>query len=142
MHIIIVMVTSLFRRRYNSKLKFILWRSSPPLYITLLLLSWFIYFFLLSVSITHRDLTTFRLIFIRECTITIIIIILTTIIIIIDAGCATMLSSATRFYHASWGGRGVCVEELFDIIIKLWLRFRSRHLVLWSLRTYGLRQSE
>jgi hypothetical protein len=34
-----------------------------------------------------------------------------------------------------------CVLERV-LIIKLWLRFRSRHLVLWSLGTYGLRESE
>jgi hypothetical protein len=36
-----------------------------------------------------------------------------------------------------------CVLGRFlDLIIKLWLMFRSRHLVLWSLGTYGLRESE
>jgi len=38
-----------------------------------------------------------------------------------------------------WGV--VCWEEFLDLIIKLWLMFRSRHLVLWSLGTYGLRES-
>jgi hypothetical protein len=35
----------------------------------------------------------------------------------------------------------VCWKGFLDLIIKLWLIFRSRHLVLWSLRTYGLRES-
>jgi hypothetical protein len=34
----------------------------------------------------------------------------------------------------------LCVGKGF-LIMKLWLRFRSRHLVLWSLGTYGLRES-
>jgi hypothetical protein len=32
-------------------------------------------------------------------------------------------------------------EKGFGLIIKLWLRFRSRHLVLWSLETNGMRES-
>jgi hypothetical protein len=39
-----------------------------------------------------------------------------------------------------WGV--VCWEGFLDLIIKLWLMFRSRHLLLWSLRTYGLREYE
>jgi len=35
----------------------------------------------------------------------------------------------------------VCWEGFLELIIKLWLMFRSRHLVLWSLGTYGLRES-
>ena len=34
-----------------------------------------------------------------------------------------------------------CWEGFLDLIIKLWLRFRSRHLVLWLLETYGHRES-
>ena len=47
------------------------------------------------------------------------------------------------FYRVScvslWGV--VCWEGFLDLIIKLWLMFRSRYLVLWSLGTYGLRES-
>jgi hypothetical protein len=35
-----------------------------------------------------------------------------------------------------WGA--VRWEGFLDLIIKLWLMFRSRYLVLWSLGTYGL----
>jgi hypothetical protein len=38
-----------------------------------------------------------------------------------------------------WGVE--CWECFLDLIIKLWLMFRSLHLVLWSLGTYGLRKS-
>jgi hypothetical protein len=43
------------------------------------------------------------------------------------------------FYHASWWG--VVLERFLDLIIKLWLMFRSRHLILLSLGTYGLQES-
>jgi len=37
---------------------------------------------------------------------------------------------------------GCCVLGRFsDLIIKLWLIFRSHHLILWSLGTYDLRKS-
>jgi hypothetical protein len=35
---------------------------------------------------------------------------------------------------------GVVLKMFFDFIIKLWLMFRSHHLVLWSPGTYGLRE--
>jgi hypothetical protein len=43
------------------------------------------------------------------------------------------------FYRASWWG--VVLERFLDLITKLWLMFRSHHLVLWSLGTYGLWES-
>jgi hypothetical protein len=36
---------------------------------------------------------------------------------------------------------GVVLEKFLYLIIKLWLMFKSRHLVLWLLGTYGLRES-
>jgi len=36
---------------------------------------------------------------------------------------------------------GVVLEKFLYLIIKLWLMFRSRHLVLWLLGTYGLQES-
>ena len=39
-----------------------------------------------------------------------------------------------------WGVE--CWEGFLDLIIKLWLMFRSHHLVLWSLGTYGLQKYE
>ena len=44
------------------------------------------------------------------------------------------------FVPLVWGV--VCWEGFLDLIIELWLMFKSRHLVLWSLGTYGLRKSE
>jgi hypothetical protein len=35
---------------------------------------------------------------------------------------------------------GVVLKRFFDFIIKLWLMFRSHHLVFWSSGTYGLRE--
>jgi hypothetical protein len=49
----------------NSKLKFILCRSSPPLYITIIVIIIIYLFFLISIFISHRDLTIFNLTFIR-----------------------------------------------------------------------------
>ena len=50
------------------------------------------------------------------------------------------LVTVKAFVVPSWWGV-VYWEGFLDLIIKLWLMFRSRHLVLWSLGTYGLRES-
>ena len=55
------------------------------------------------------------------------------------AGCAATSSETTKLYRASWWG--VVLDRFLDLIIKLWLIFRSRHIVLWSLKIYGLRES-
>jgi len=47
---------------------------------------------------------------------------------------------ATAEAHIVSPDEVLCVGKGF-LIMKLWLRFRSRHLVLWSLGTYGLRKS-
>jgi hypothetical protein len=52
---------------------------------------------------------------------------------LLSHGRAATLSGDNRgFYHASCA-RYVCVGK--DLIIQLWLRFRSHHLVLWLLGT-------
>jgi len=50
------------------------------------------------------------------------------------------LVMAEALCRASCVSCGV-LEMFLDLIIKLWLMFRSRHLVLWSLGTYGTRES-
>jgi hypothetical protein len=46
-----------------------------------------------------------------------------------------------RAFLTSWKVLLLGKETGVGLIIKLWLRFRSRHLVLWLLRIYGLRKS-
>jgi len=50
-----------------------------------------------------------------------------------------VVGNGRGFFRASWWG--VVLEMFLDLIIKFWLIFKSRHLVLWSLETYGLRVS-
>jgi hypothetical protein len=59
---------------------------------------------------------------------------------LLSRGHAASFGDDGAFYRASWWGV-VCWEEFLNLIIKLWLMFRSRHLVLWSLGIYGLWES-
>jgi hypothetical protein len=53
---------------------------------------------------------------------------------------ATSFGDKGGSYRASCVRYGV-LEKFLDLIIKLWLMFRSSNLVLWLLGTYGLRES-